>query len=526
MGQPITWRNVTAPTQAAEASSIFEQSRRNLAGALDGFGGILKGQEDLAAKNMASLDEAAKQAYLDQLAGLKTPEAMLAAEASGALSTARAGLSVAARAATRGADEARTTSLRANLAAEQQFGIAQQDLRDAPILEQSRALRAAGKTTAADALLAANPQLRLTAADIAANHTAALARTQEGRTVIREAQADALAAVASPNAIATEKFKAQLRPQEQANAIKQGALSGTQLDIQTTDANNTIQDRLIEAATAKNSQAYQESQLAGKQRLGELATKLGFKRDSTGAPDLNDLTDDQRQKLDAFALANKIPTTRDLFLGDTRAAEAHLSGLRQDPRFTAESISRNQAKITGAFNTVSTAAPVGNDALAKAAQQAGADFDQKQKDLRNRFAPGSPDALNAYADLSKQVEAALPDDVKEDGPHLQNMLMRFATKGLEIRPGVFIVPSVTDIMGEVNGYTTNFGGNVLNRTRANDIESNLKETLKGSDVTKLLLDVEESKKALKARTIRDLLNPLAPAQGPLNPLNLPPPTKK
>lgn len=479
MSSPITWRNVGSDTNPAAISSVFDAATRNFSGGLGALGGILKDTQAVQDNNVKAIDEAAKQAYLNQLAGAKTPEELAALQASGALDRGRAGLSVASQAAVRGADEARTTALRTNLTASQQFGIAQQDVRDAPVHEQIAALRAAGKTTEADALVAANPQLRVASADVAANRVEALKRVQDARTVVQQGQQDALASAAAPNNLAAEAFKARLRPTAESNALKEGALKGTQLGIQTTEANNQVQDQLVEEITAPASQAFQAEQLKTRGKLS-----------------------------------------------DTAAMEAHLRALRADPRVTPEAINRNQAKIAGAFNTVAVGAPVGNDALAKATRQAEADVVQKEGDARNRFAPGSPDALNAYADLAKQVDATLPENVKEDGPHLQSMLARFATKGIEIKPGVFVVPSTTDVLGELQGYTANFGGNFLNRTRARDIEENLKNTLADVDVTKLLAAAEKSKIADRARNVRNILNPLTPAVGPLNPLNLPPPPKK
>lgn len=521
MSQPITWRNVDAP-DSRSAPRFMEGAVSGVNTGFDAFNKIIQQRQNIDQANVAAQDNVNKQNYLDLMQSFKTPEDFAAAQASGKLDAARSILGAASRDSTRGAAEARETSLRANLTAAQQFGIAQQDLRDAPTLEKAARLRSAGKTEEADAVLAANPLLRVTSPAIAANRVEALKRVQDARTVIQNQQVDVLAAVKSPNDLARERLVAQLQPVTDGNAVTETKLKTTQLGLQTSDAANQVLDRQLEAATAGVAQKYQNDQLAGRKQLGVLAAKRGYPLDSAGAPDITNMTKIQRLQLDADSLLAGGKTSSVYFGGDTNAGETHLSNLRKDPGFTPESITRNQAKIVGAFNTVANGAPIGNDALSRATALAQADVVQKEKDGRNRFAPGSPDALNAYEDLSKQVTAALPDDVKEDDPHLQAMLARFATKGIEIRPGVFITPSAKDIMGEVKGYTTNFGGNFLNKTRADDIETNLKKTLKGADVTKLLADAEESRMANRQRDVRNILNPLTPAMAPLNPLNLPP----
>lgn len=179
MSSPITWRNVGSDTNPAAISSVFDAATRNFSGGLGALGGILKDTQAVQDNNVKAIDEAAKQAYLDQLQGIKTVDGLEQARPS--LEQARASLSVAARAATRGADEARTTALRTNLTAGQTFGDQQTDRTDLAAQEQIKALTAKGDLVGAKALLDAST-FRKGAADLYSGiHTTDRARLGETR---------------------------------------------------------------------------------------------------------------------------------------------------------------------------------------------------------------------------------------------------------------------------------------------------------------------------------------------------------
>lgn len=65
-----------------------------------------------------------------------------------------------------------------------------------------------------------------------------------------------------------------------------------------------------------------------------------------------------------------------------------------------------------------------------------------------------------------------------------------------------------------------------NATQAEDIKKQLRKELNTKDVTQLLIDAEDSRRANRARDVRAILNPLTPAMQPLNPMGLPPPEPK
>lgn len=109
MARPITWQNVNAPSNS-DAVNLLRGAATGIDGAFDKFGAIIKEREAAQANNQLALQNNAKNAYLDELGTLKTPEAL--AQREEFLSQMRANMDPTARAAVRGADEARLTSLR------------------------------------------------------------------------------------------------------------------------------------------------------------------------------------------------------------------------------------------------------------------------------------------------------------------------------------------------------------------------------------------------------------------------------
>ena len=515
MAGPITWQSIrTTAGEPADAMRPLAGAQQSFNGVFDGLQNILNQRLAVEQSNNGAVQDAYKQNYLDQLQGAKTPEELAALQPT--LEQARAALSPTNRAAVRGADEARTAGLRQQVTAGQAYDAGQVAYDAIPLKDRIAALAAEGKGPEAMELAKTLPERAGRAEVMSGVAKAQLTFNQTQR-------GEKLAEATTPNLIEEQRLKQRLFPVTAANAEKRASVDSATLDTQGVEAGNAVLDRQIAAATTAAAQKSASEQLVVRQKQGDVAKKLGLGVDPSGAPDLGSLSKWDRTRLTAAITAAGLPDPFSTLSGDTASYQAHMRTLQSDPRFTPESLARNQTKIAGAFNTVMNGAPVGNDALARATAQAQADVVQKERDARNRYAPNSPDALNAYENLAQTIKAELPDNVKEDLPALQNMLSKFATKGLEVRPGVFITPSVTDIMGEIRGYDK---WNFLNATQARDIEANLKKTLGGSDVTELLKQTEESRIANRQRDVRAILNPLTPAVQPLNPLQLPVPQKK
>lgn len=109
MARPITWQNVNAPSNS-DAVNLFRGATVGIDNAFDRIGSVLKQQEAVQAGNVAAMEASAKNAYLDELSAANTPEAL--AQKQAFLADMRANLPASARAAVRGADEARLASLR------------------------------------------------------------------------------------------------------------------------------------------------------------------------------------------------------------------------------------------------------------------------------------------------------------------------------------------------------------------------------------------------------------------------------
>lgn len=501
MAAPITWQNVNEPSGARAAAPILQGAVQGVNGAFDIFSRLIQQRQGIDQANAAAIDDANKQVYLDRLASAKTPEELAALQASGQLDTLRQGLTATARGAVRGADEARTTSVRQNTVAENEFNDKLLARKEAPLLAQYNTLVAAGKASEAAAFQAANA-----------------GNVRDWSNALNAGRATTLGIAKDAVDLRGAQFNLATAPQRENNQRGALTLAGTRQTVEQGEASNQVEDQLITRLIASGAEARKRQTLASRAAVAKYVGGLGIRIGEDGLPDLSGKTSGEIQVLNAELEARGLPSITKLTRGDTAAQTAFLKALPGQPGVSAAGIERNLSKINSAFNTVATGAPVGNDALAVATRQAQADVVQKEKDARNRFAPGSADALNAYEQLAQTIKSEIPGNVTEDLPAIQGLLYRLSTKGLEIKPGVFITPSVQDILGEFRGYDR---WNFFNATQAKDIEENLRRTLGKEDVTKLVQQAEESRMANRQRDVRNLLNPLTPAQAPLNPLNIP-----
>ena len=137
MARPITWQNVNAPSNS-DAVNLLRGAATGIDGAFDKFGSIIKEREAAQANNQLALQNNAKNAYLDELGTLKTPEAL--AQREEFLAQMRANLDPTTRAAVRGADEARLTSLRQQSLAGNEYADKTQQYATRPLVEQANLL--------------------------------------------------------------------------------------------------------------------------------------------------------------------------------------------------------------------------------------------------------------------------------------------------------------------------------------------------------------------------------------------------
>lgn len=495
----------------------MELARLGITGGLDKFGGLIKDQQQI---NQGVLDRskfASQQDYLNALEGAATPEALLALRNSGMLDQRFNALGAEQQAAVRGAFDARLKGVQTQATAANIFANEQATNAEAPIKAKHAALVANNDKDGAAAFRAANPQVRDWSAGIQASYDTDRLRGSNAR-------ADALAILTNTNQIgdATQLTKTQ----GQRDAINSAALNltATQNTANQTIASNTVADQRFTAATETAAAAYHQKILAGRGQLSRVANNLDLVLGARGELLNKDGTPAKMagSVFDKFAEAAGAPSLGSMFSGDTAQADRFIREALKN--HSAETINRNRKQLNDSFNSVPVGAPIGTEALAAATRQAQADVAQKATDAKNRFAPGTQNAQNAYETLAASIDKMMGPDEREDLPHIQSLLNKLSTTGIEIE-GKFITPSAQDVLAAFR--STYEGWNFRNKGRAEDIEKVLKKNLAGSNVTQLLKDSASSEKANQARMVRDLLNGLTPAQPQLNPeASLPPVLKK
>lgn len=477
MGNPITWQNVNSP-DGRLVSQLLAGAQQGITGGFDKLGDIITQRE---AVNQGAADRArgaAEQEFMNQLYGYKNPAELQAARESGALAQQLAGLDPRNQAAARTALDARLGTLQTQTNANDTFAVGQ--------VKQPMVMANA-------------------AADVAnANDLRAQARMKidrDNKVLPTQYATDALAAANNNRA---EVFKGTRAPGLEALTLREDVLKGDTLTVTAKQTRDTLEDQKLAAATAKVATAYQVSQTEERTKLGALASKLGMPVDATGAPDIARIAPDALLFLNTKAARSGLRTTDQLNSGNTKARNNFIQSLAGQG-FSAESIARNTAKISPAFDTVGTTAVIGNDAYNNALKQAKVDTAQESSDANNWYAPGSPNALKSYEELNTQIapmfDKSKGSDMYEDLPDIQDLLYKASTQGIEVKKGVFLVPSKQDMMAAIRSHTGDY--NLTNNERAQDIEKTLKKNLDTSRVTDLIKQSEASKSVNEARSIRE-----------------------
>lgn len=507
MGSPITWHNINAPSNAGMGRE-FSAANDAITAGFDRFMKVISDREAADQKLADRTRNAAEQDYLNYVQSFKTPEEIAAARLSGVFDQRLAALDPRNQASARAAAENRLKSLQTLTTEGNAYNVNQ--------IQQP--------------MLEADARAKVENAPI----TREIARGKLLAEQQTAPDANAFLVQDARNKLVTAQQTAAVAPIKNANELTQERNRTTDLAVQGTTSANQRQDQLVEQAYTKASQKYLDDQLQARLQLGTIAKKLGLPVDSSGAPDYGNMTTDQRFALDTFSVKAGGKKLTDVFSGDTKAAEAFATELRKTPGITPEAITRNMGKITGAFNSVTNGAPVGNDALAIANARAQQEVVIKEKAERNRYAPGSPDALNNYETLAKELPSLVPQDAQEDVPHLQKLLGELSRQGIEIKnkDGKVIqrvTPSVDDVRSLIRGYTPStwgINGNIRNAKQAEEIKSQLETLFNESGTTQLLKDAEEKRIFDRQQAVRAILNPQTPAVIPLNPMQLPQPEPK
>jgi len=462
MGTPITWRNVSSDTPAA-VPALLQGAGNSINNSFDIFGGLIANREQVNANNVKALDEAAKQNYLDQVAGLKTPEAVKAAEAS--LTAARAGLSPQAQAAVRGADEARLASVRQGITADQTFGAQQLALKNAPQIDRINSLIQQGDMLGAFA--------ETNASDLP-NKAALFAQIKSAdRNNVLQGREDWKAA----NLVEDRNRMVNVtRPREDAAA--QLTLDAAQQAAQDAAEARRLETRL---ATLGQTNAIAVDGVVAAQ--GKLATQLRLPT-VAGKPDFANMDTLQRALFDHEATKAGVPPSTSTTEGDTAKGDQAYQGLLKSGEFSPRILRANEGAIRSIYNTAPKPV-VGNDAFNLNLSTAQNDVAFDRIDASNWYAPGSPDARKAYEDLATK----LPDIVKNSPtgyfnersvPEIQDYLNEIAVRGVKRGDGKYVIPSVNDILGVVRASEDPLFG-----TRLGDIKSKLEKLVDTPEAIKM-----------------------------------------
>lgn len=134
MGQPITWRNVEAPSFDG-ASRMLAQAQVGINSGFDKFNQVLQNEQATAEANWKVQRDNNTQAFLNSINQYRTPEEYQAALASGALSTNQYGAQID-QAAARAALDGRLSVLQDRAIKAGQFADQQQERESRPIVDR------------------------------------------------------------------------------------------------------------------------------------------------------------------------------------------------------------------------------------------------------------------------------------------------------------------------------------------------------------------------------------------------------
>lgn len=487
MAGPITWRNVAPSADPNVAMQLLLSSERSIGNALGSFQKIVQDRNAFGAQEAATVREGNKQAFLDALAGAKTPEELAALQASGNLNTLKARLTPEGLAAVRGADEARLTGLRQQMVAGQQFDDGQIARRERPILDRVASRIASGDTAGARGILEAENLSQ------EAPLYSALSAAEQAAVVRERANRD-------------DTWKVEDRKTKTAlDALTLKRAQGESADAE--------EGRRFETRLAQESLRANAERDALGLRLGELAQVDGLPLTANKHPDFANWNPEQIQQFDELAKQAGLPGSRAYTNGDTARADNLFKTLAGSGEFSPRLLRANEAAIRNVYSS-SQGSLVGNDrvnqVLADAANQVGFD----RVDASNWYAPNTSDARKSYEDLASKV----PEIVKgssnglsaaEDVEDVQRLVGEIASVGIKRKDGTFVTPSANDVMRFIRQSE---GGWFRDATRANNIRKELEAWVNTKEAMQMAKD------GLESQAYRDKQRMLQIARETLNPV--------
>jgi hypothetical protein len=139
---------------------------------------------------------------------------------------------------------------------------------------------------------------------------------------------------------------------------------------------------------------------------------------------------------------------------------------------------------------------------------AAGDIDQAEKDAKNWYAAGHPNAQKAYEGLSDEITKLVKDDPKE-ADNLQALLHELATVGIKTKKGQYVTPSREDVLGALRSNASEawHQGWFGNSSRADRVRDALEKLVDTDRVTALVQEGEKSAIAARERALREALKP-------------------
>lgn len=395
MANPITWQNVTAPSNV-EAMRGMEVARQSFN---DGFGRLGSALKEQQATNQGVIDRATfatEQDYLNALDGARSVDALTAMRNSGALDQRFASLGAQSQAKLRSAAEARM------------LGLQQQD--------DSAYTRGRTRTrdAVADTLSAVNDPVALATAKA----KAALQPGEASAALALQEQTARLNATNFPVALADAESLAKRQTQRLANAVAQDTLNATQTAAQQTTLDSAaLVDKVLNAGL----QRFNAEDAGATAKLKQIGVNGGYPLDGNGLPNVDGMTPAQLTSFNKAKQGITVPSSS-AFVAEMEREMAR-SGA------TATAIADAKVKANSLFKSAGT---LSTEDQGKLGEYSGFIEGKAAEAAKSNIFYTPPNVLvQAKADVLGKVESLI-----KDGPMtktaIRGTINQWMDKGIEI----------------------------------------------------------------------------------------------
>jgi hypothetical protein len=469
MASPITWRTVeTSPIGEISRAMSSGQAGINLG--FDSFQKILDRQQATEQANWNQEKTNNTNAFMNELAAVKTPEEYAAAQDRLQQMLSSKGAQIDQQAG-RQALGAQLGLLQGRVESNQKYEdgrtdfaqredkdtyeglIAQEDYAGAKAFLDAKTLRGEGK-------------MQQTMAN-AQRDTATRKRTAEDQAFI-------------------DKLKAIERPGQLVAAEEKVIVDNT--------------NRLAAAAGEAHTKEMDDRNL----KVGTIANSLGLPVSASGYVKTADLSPESITKLNGAMKKAGIEDPDTYLLGDTKAADNFMTSLQG--KVSPTLLKANEAALRGHFSSVGSGS-IGVDAAARDRATAENEVMYEKMKETNWFSPGHPNGKGSYDkladDVPKIMDKSSGSDPDEDVADLQQWVFKMANTGVEVSPGKFVSPPVEMIRNAIRGAK---GGWFTDAQRTGAAEKILAESMSGVDIPKQIAESEKAQKFLNKQEVKRKIN--------------------